>query len=165
MDIALKVILIVVIAVAAVFVLAVIFTCIYDGSRRRTGKKHRENALWEDTRRNWMGLPWTFTRYALDNERMYIKRGLISSTDDEVRLYRITDISLRRSLWQKITGTGTIHCFSGDRAMGDFDIMNIKNPASVKEQLSQLIETEREEKHVYTRENMVDPPEDDDPRN
>ena len=165
METFLKWLLIIVIIIAAVFILAIVLTCIYDNSRRKSGKKHRENAIWEDTKRNWMGLPWTFTRYALDDERMYITRGLINSSDDEVRLYRITDISLKRTLWQKITGTGTIHCFSGDRAMGDFDIRNIKSPLNVKEILSEHIEQQREDKHVYTRENMMDPPMDDDPHN
>lgn len=159
MDI-LRVVLIVLIAIVAVFIAAVVITCIIDSHHRRSGKMKREGAKWEDRKRNWMGLPWTFTVYALDEERLYITRGFLNSTDDEVRLYRITDISLKRSLWQKITGTGTIHCFSGDRAMGNFDIKNIKRPLQVKEQLSEFIEKQREDKHVYTRENMMDGPDD-----
>ena len=56
---------------------------------------------------------------------------------------------------QKIIGTGTIHCDSADPTMRDFDIKNIKNPFDTKEQLSELVEKNRRENHVYMRENMM----------
>ena len=114
----------------------------------------RNNLLWHDRKRNFLGLPWSFTVYGLDKNRLFIERGFLSTTDDEVRLYRITDISLSRSLWQKIIGTGTIHCTSADKTMMNFDITNIKHPYDAKELLSNLIETSRKENRVYARENM-----------
>ena len=114
----------------------------------------RSNILWKDRKRNFLGLPWTFTIYQLDKERLFITRGIVNSTEDEVRLYRITDLSLKRNLWQKITGTGTIHCDSADQTMRNFDITNIKHPFDVKELLSGLVETSRRENRVYARETM-----------
>jgi uncharacterized membrane protein YdbT with pleckstrin-like domain len=114
----------------------------------------RNNILWHDRKRNFLGLPWIFTVYALDKNRLFIEKGFFNTTDDEVRLYRITDISLTRSLWQKIIGTGTIHCTSADKTMMNFDITNIKHPYDAKELLSDLIETSRKENRVYARENM-----------
>ncbi len=158
MDTFLKWLIIVVIIAAAVFIIAVILTCVYVNARKKSNKKRKPSSIWEDTKRNWMGLPWTFTRYALDEERFYVTKGLLSSTEDEVRLYRITDVSLRRSLWQKITGTGTVHCFSSDKTLKNFDINNIKGSEKLKEMLSEQIEKQRESKHVYTRETMMDGP-------
>ena len=66
------------------------------------------------------------------------------------------DISLKRNLFQKMFGIGTIHCCSGDKTLGDFDIVNIKKPREVKALLSDLIETQRESKRVVSRENIVD---------
>lgn len=112
----------------------------------------REDMLWSDRKRNWLGLPWTFTVYGLTEDRLFIKTGCFSIHEDEVRLYRILDLSLRRSFWQRIIGLGTIHVDSSDKTMKAFDICNIRDCESVKEQLSQLVERERDNKRVSSRE-------------
>ena len=73
------------------------------------------------------------------------------------------DVFLIRSFWQRIFGVGTIHCSSADKSMGDFDILSVKNPKEVKEQLSQLIEAQRDAKRVINREYMAEEPGDDEP--
>ena len=119
--------------------------------------KNTTEPIWHDRKRiTFFGLPFTFTSYSVTNEVLYIKQGFFSTTEDEVRLYRIMDISLKRNLIQKIFGIGTIHCCSGDKTLGDFDIVNIKKPRKVKALLSDLIETQRESKRVVSRENIVD---------
>ncbi len=114
----------------------------------------RENVCWNDRKRNFLGLPWTFTKYAYDNDRLFIETGFFSSREDEVRLYRVVDLTLTRSLWQKVIGTGTIHCDSVDKTMKNFDIKNIKNPYKVKEELSELVEKARKSNRVFARESM-----------
>ena len=89
--------------------------------------KHKD-IVWSDRKRNFLGLPWTFTRYQLSPNRLFIETGFLNSREAEIRLYRVTDMTLTRNLWQKIIGTGTIHCDSADPTMRDFDIKNIKNP-------------------------------------
>jgi uncharacterized membrane protein YdbT with pleckstrin-like domain len=112
----------------------------------------RDDLLWTDRKRNWLGLAWSFTTYGLTEDRLFIKTGVLNLHEDEVRLYRVMDVSLSRSLWQRIIGTGTIHVDSSDTTMKCFDIQNIKNCEQVKEQLSQLVETERDNKRVSSRE-------------
>ncbi|MDO5154972.1 MAG: PH domain-containing protein [Eubacteriales bacterium] len=112
--------------------------------------------LWKDRKRTFLGLPWSFTKYSLDEERLFIKTGFLTQQEDEVRLYRIMDISLTRTLGQRLVGVGTIHCSSADKTMGDFDIKSIKKPQDVKEMLSQLVEEQRDKKRVTNREHMVD---------
>ena len=112
------------------------------------------NAVWHDRKRNALGLPWTFTIYELTDTRLFIDTGFLNSREDEVRLYRFTDLTLTRSLWQKITGTGTIHCDTSDMTMRNFDIKNIRNSQAVKEKLSELIEKARKENRVYARESL-----------
>jgi hypothetical protein len=121
----------------------------------KKNKAPKKEYLWQDRKRNFLGLPWTFTRYRLDQDRLYITTGFLNLTEDEVRLYRIVSLTMTRSLWQKITGTGTIHIDSTDQAMRNFDLTNIKKPGDVKEQLSGLIEKSRLENRVYARENMM----------
>ncbi|MBR1865337.1 MAG: PH domain-containing protein [Lachnospiraceae bacterium] len=112
--------------------------------------------LWKDRKRTFLGLPLSFTKYALSEERLFIEQGFLSKREDEIRLYRIMDVSLVRSFGQRIVGVGTIHCCSADKTMGDFDIVSIKKPKEVKEQLSQLVEAQRDAKRVTNREYMAD---------
>ncbi|MCM1158304.1 MAG: PH domain-containing protein [Bacteroidales bacterium] len=112
--------------------------------------------VWNDRKRTLFGLPLSFTKYMLSEERLFIEQGFLNKKEDEVRLYRIMDVSLSRSFWQRLFGVGTIHCCSADKSMGDFDIVSVKNPKDVKEQLSQLIEVQRDAKRVTNREYMDD---------
>ena len=118
--------------------------------------------VWQDRKRVWCGLPWTFTKYALSKEKLIIKTGFFTQNQDEVRLYRILDLSLKRSLMQRIFGLGTIHCNSVDKTMKNFEIKNIKNSENVKNQLSDLIEEARRANRVSSREFMTEQDEEDD---
>lgn len=112
------------------------------------------NYVWKERKRNALGLPWTFTKYALSEDRLFVTSGLLKTVENEVRLYRVLDVSLSRTLSQKIFGMGTIQISSADKTLGDFELKNIKNPAEVKEQISQLVEENREKKRVTNREFM-----------
>ncbi len=112
--------------------------------------------LWSDRKRTLFGLPLSFTKYSMTEERLFIEQGFLNKKEDEVRLYRIMDVSLSRSFGQRLFGVGTIHCCSADKSMKDFDILSIKNPKDVKEQLSELVEKQRDAKRVTNREFMND---------
>lgn len=112
--------------------------------------------VWSDRKRTIFGLPLSFTKYSLTEDRLFVQTGLLSTKEDEVRLYRIMDISLTRSLVQKIFGLGTIHCCSADKTLGDFNIKNIKRPRDTKELLANLVEKQRDKKRVVSREFMQD---------
>lgn len=109
-------------------------------------------ALWRERKRWWCGVPWTFTVYSLDDERLHIESGFLNQRSDEVRLYRIMDIALTRTLSQRIFGLGTVHLSSSDKTLGNFALVNIKRPKELKELLSSLIEKQRDKKRVSTRE-------------
>lgn len=108
--------------------------------------------LWQARKRLWCGLPWTFTVYKMGPDRLYIKSGVFTIREDEVRLYRIKDVGLSRSFIQRLFGMGTIHVCSTDSSMKDFNLVNIKDSEAVKEQLSDLVEAERDRKRVSMRE-------------
>ena len=110
--------------------------------------------LWSDRKRIIFGLPWSFTKYRCTSEKLVIETGLLSKKEEEIRLYRILDVTLVRPLSQRIFGLGTIHCCSADKTSGDFDIKRIKHPSQVKDALSDLIEEQRMKKRVYSRESM-----------
>ena len=112
--------------------------------------------VWQDRKRIIFGLPWTFTKYRLTREKLYIETGFLNKREEEVRLYRIMDLSLRRPLGQRIFGLGTIHCCTADKTTPEFDILRIKNASDVKEMLSDMVEQQRDEKRISAREFMMD---------
>ena len=117
--------------------------------------------VWQDRKRVWCGLPWTFTKYELSKQKLIIKTGFFTQNQDEVRLYRVLDLSLKRSLLQRIFGLGTINCHSVDKTMKNFETKNIKNSENVKNQLSDLIEEARKANRDSSREFMTEPEDDD----
>ena len=121
-------------------------------------KKEKKTYLWRSRKRNFLGLPWSFTKYSLDDERLYIDTGFFNSTEDEIRLYRITDVTLKRNLGQKLFGMGTIHCDSSDVTMQNFDIKNVKHSKEVKDMISKLVDDSRIRNRVYTSENVTGHP-------
>lgn len=38
----------------------------------------RDDLVWSDRKRNWLGLPWTFTVYGLTEDRLFIKTGSLT---------------------------------------------------------------------------------------
>lgn len=118
-------------------------------------KKIVNKFIWEDRKRPIFGLPLSFTKYKLTEEKLLIETGFLTINQEEIRLYRIMDISLKRRLIQRIFGVGTIHCCSADKTAPEFEIKDVKNAEDVKELLSKKVEEERERKRISGREYMM----------
>ena len=102
--------------------------------------------LWKDRKRH-LGLPLSFTRYQLSEDRLFLSVGFLNIKDDEVLLYRVRDIDTQRSLWQRIFGVGTVTVMSSDKTMPTLVLKNIKDPLMVKE----LIHNQVEEMKIQRR--------------
>lgn len=112
------------------------------------------DVVWKDRKRIIFGLPWTFTRYSMTQEKLIIDTGFFSRKEDEIRLYRILDITLKRPLSQRIWGLGTIVLNTADKSSPEAEIKRIKHSKQVKEMLSDMVEKERDEKRIAAREFM-----------
>ena len=110
-------------------------------------RRKSDQIIWSD-RKHHMWFPLSFTSYRVANERIYIKSGFLNSREDECLLYRIMDITMTRSLGQRIFGTGSIEMNTKDRSTPVIRLQNIKNPDEVKRLISDMIEEERELKKV-----------------
>ena len=95
--------------------------------------------IWKD-RKRYMGMPLSFTRYALSDDRLFLSVGFFSVRDEEILLYRIRDISSKRSLWQRIFGVGTVTVTSSDNTTPQVVLKNIKFPLDFKELLHKNVE-------------------------
>ncbi len=95
--------------------------------------------LWKD-RKRILGMPITFTRYRLSEDRLFVETGLFNIQSDEIILYRIRDISLQLKFTQRIFGVGSIIVKSTDKTLPELELKNIKHPRQVKEILHKQIE-------------------------
>lgn len=109
--------------------------------------------VWQDRKRH-LGLPLSFTRYMLSEDRLFLSRGFLNIQDDEVLLYRVRDISLSRNLWQRLFGVGTVLVDSSDKTTPQLVLKNIKNPVAVKEQLHKAVEEMKIQRRVRVGEIM-----------
>ena len=109
--------------------------------------------LWKD-RKRYFGLPLSFTRYALSEDRLFLSVGLLSIKDDDVLLYRVRDIDLERRLFQRLFGVGTVTVMSSDKSMPTLVLKNVKDPVMVKELIHKQVEEMKIKRRVRMGEIM-----------
>ena len=119
--------------------------------------------LWKD-RKRFLGMPLSFTRYMLSEDRLFLSVGFLNIKDDEILLYRVRDIDTSRTLWQRIFGVGTITVMSSDKTMPTLELKNVKDPIFVKELLHKQVEEMKIQRRVRVGEiigNEVDDADDE----
>ena len=109
--------------------------------------------LWKD-RKRYFGLPLSFTRYALSEDRLFISVGFLNIKDDEILLYRVRDIDTERPLFQRLFGVGTVTVMSSDKTMPNLVLKNIKDPVMVKEIIHKQVEDMKIKRRVRVGEIM-----------
>ena len=107
--------------------------------------------LWNDRKRHF-GLPLSFTRYRLSEDRIFCEKGLLNLHEEEVLLYRVRDLELRMSLGQRIFGVGSVIVHSSDKTMPTLELKNIKLPREVKELVFRQVEDCKEQRRMRTME-------------
>ena len=110
--------------------------------------------IWKD-RKRYFGMPISFTRYALSEDRLFTSVGFLNIKDDEILLYRVRDIDTSRSLWQRLFGVGTVTVMSSDKTMPNLVLQNIKDPITVKEMLHKQVEEMKIKRRVRFGEVMT----------
>ncbi|MBO7252863.1 MAG: PH domain-containing protein [Oscillospiraceae bacterium] len=116
--------------------------------------------IWQD-RKRYFGMPLSFTRYALSEDRLFTSVGFLNIKDDEVLLYRVRDIDTSRNLWQRLFGVGTVTVMSSDKSMPNLVLKNIKDPIAVKEMLHKQVEDMKIKRRVRFGEIMATDMDDD----
>ena len=111
--------------------------------------------IWKDRKRIF-GLPITFTRYRLSEDRLFCEKGFLNIRQDEVLLYRVRDLQLHLSLFQRIFGVGTICVVSSDKSAPHLDLVNVRNPREVKELIHRSGESAKDSRRMRTMEIMGD---------
>jgi uncharacterized membrane protein YdbT with pleckstrin-like domain len=93
----------------------------------------------------WLMYPllrWRTTRYELTTRRMRIRDGIIARNGRDIPLSRITDVSFRKGLLDRLLGCGTLVVESAGEH-GELTLTEIPHVERVQATLFQLVEEER----------------------
>ena len=116
-----------------------------------------DDVIWKARKRNLLlfGLPISFTVYSLDDDAFFVTTGLLNMNFEEIKLYKIRDYSITRSLIQRIFGLGTIRILSADSSCPELFVRNIKDVMSVKKLIEMKVDEARKKTGIKTQEFYV----------
>ena len=98
-----------------------------------------EEVIWSDYRKI-IGITWPFTKYTLTNKKMYIEKGILRYTLNEIQLIRVQDVLLKQSVIERLLGLGSVELVSSDRTTEDTIIGSISEPQKRKHAISETAE-------------------------
>lgn len=101
----------------------------------------------------FLGLPFTFTKYFIREDMITVDTGVFTKVENDCYMYKVQDVEHTASFWERITGLGTIICYTGDTTHPKLLIEHIRNSREVKD----FILKESEEARLKRRTvNMLD---------
>jgi len=93
-------------------------------------------------------LRWRTTHYVVTTHRLLYRTGILSRHGRDIGLSRITDVSYRQSLWERVINSGTLSIeTAGEGGPGVFSA--IPDSDGVQQLLNQLVE-EDADRRAYT---------------
>lgn len=102
----------------------------------------------------FFGLPWTFTKYTIQEDIINISAGLLKTVEDDCYMYKVTDVKLETSLMERIFKLGTVVCYTGDTTHQILKLIHIKNARAVKDFILEQSEAQRMKKRTLTTQSL-----------
>ncbi|WP_310605283.1 PH domain-containing protein [Anaerosporobacter sp.] len=102
----------------------------------------------EKKRTKFLALPICFTTYTLSDEKVTIRSGFLSITEDDAYMYKIQDVRLKKSLLERIFKIGTVICYTGDTTHPELVLTHIKHAAEIKEYILTASEEARRKRRT-----------------
>ena len=100
--------------------------------------------MYEEKKRSLLfGLPLSFTKYIVEQEKVNIRKGLLRTIQDDTLMYRIQDVKLVRGFFERLFGLGTVVCYSSDVTDPKLELVHIKRAKEIKEFILKTSEAER----------------------
>ncbi|MBR6790841.1 MAG: PH domain-containing protein [Oscillospiraceae bacterium] len=110
-------------------------------------KKLPVQMIWSD-RKRILGMPISFTKYSLSEDRIFLQTGFFNVKFEELLLYRVQDLTLTMNLGQRIFGVGTVTLHSSDRTTSHLELKNVKHPMEVKELIHNQVEAMKDARRM-----------------
>ena len=107
-------------------------------------------------RKRWLffGLPFTFTKYHIVDDMITITEGLFRTTENDCYMYKIQDAKLTRSLGERMFGTGTITCYTGDVTDQTLILKHVKKAKEIKDYILEQSEGARLRRRTVNMQNI-----------
>jgi uncharacterized membrane protein YdbT with pleckstrin-like domain len=102
----------------------------------------------EKKRTKFLALPICFTTYTVTDEKITIRKGFLSITEDDAYMYKIQDVRLIKSFAERIFRIGTVICYTGDTTHPQLELSHIKNAAEIKEYIMTASEEARRKRRT-----------------
>ena len=96
-------------------------------------------------RKRWvfLGLPFTFTKYTIKDDVITISAGLLKTVENDCYMYKVQDVELSVSLWERIFKMGTVICYTGDTTNPKLCIEHVRNAKAIKDFILEASEEAR----------------------
>ncbi len=122
--------------------------------KEEEGVKETSETYVERKRWVFFGLPFTFTKYTVNEQVVTINAGLFNTTENDCYLYKIQDVELRTSLGERIFGLGTVACFTGDNTHPQLFLEHIKHAKEIKDYILHTSEEARRKRRTLNTLNI-----------
>ena len=109
----------------------------------------------------FFGLPWTFTKYEIKEDMITIDDGFFNTVENDCYMYKVQDVQLRTSFWERLFGLGTVVCFTGDNTNPTLELQHIKHAKEIKRFILEASEEARLKRRVLTTMDITSDMEDD----
>ena len=124
--------------------------------RRPEETGHEESRKEYVERKRWLflGLPFTFTKYTVNEEVITINDGLLNTKENDCYMYKVQDVELQTSLAERIFKLGTVACYTGDNTHPQLYLTHIKHAREIKNYILKASEEARRRRRTLNTLNI-----------
>lgn len=96
-------------------------------------------------RKRWVffGLPFTFTKYIITDNMITRNEGFLSKVENDCYMYKVVDVRLVTSFFERIFKLGTVICYTGDTTDKELKLVHVKHAKAIKNYILEASEAAR----------------------